>query len=164
MISIQVHVNGNDSNEGDDIHPSIHPSIHPFLRFNRIARAHLEAENESSEHIKMNWSSWVDSLTGEKKKLELTKYRWNLENRSNSTGLPSIEASTTTSFTCHTNNCDSKIKFWLIFKSQEAYLSRWSFLEILATWKNGQKTSIFNIILLALTGALVFKSWSNIDP
>ena len=102
-----------------------------FLRFNRIARAHLEAENESSEHIKMNWSSWVDSLTGEKKKLELTKYRWNLENRSNSTGLPSIEASTTTSFTCHTNNCDSKINFWLIFKSQEAYLSRWSFLEIL---------------------------------
>ena len=142
---------------------SIHPDIH-FLRFNRIARVHLEAENESSEHIKMKWSSWVDSLTGEKKKLELTKYRWNLENRSNSTGLPSIEASTTTSFTCHTNNCDSKIKFWLIFKSQEAYLSRWSFLEILATWKNGQKTSIFNIILLALTGALVFKSWSNIDP
>ena len=29
--------------------------------------------------------------------------RWNLENRSKSTGLPSIEASTTASLACHTN-------------------------------------------------------------
>ena len=63
--------------------------------------------------------NWLKHLSEEEEKVWIDQIpRWNLENRSKSrmgTGLPSIEASTTTSLTCHTNSFVCATKRFLFF-------------------------------------------------
>ena len=110
---------------------SISCSLKSLSKFLHIQHAQYSC-SVSMLHIHQNW---LKHLSGEEEKVWIDQIpRWNLENRSKSrmgTGLPSIEASTTTSLTCHTNSfvCATK-RFLFFFNSNLRAISGGHFLRL----------------------------------